>query len=188
MEPWNCDTTEFWTHGTMESWNHITMESQNYGILGFWNHGTTESFRLEKPPTFTQPNQHGRATPTLCPQGPHPRAVNIPGVLSHSRGARAGDTSTEGLAAGMWDSPENGQWDFLDNGISPWALSQRHIHHKRAKAAFPLWGQSHPRPVQDFRTDLSTSPNSPQGPVIPGKAAGSAPSASAQSQAWPELS
>lgn len=95
-----------------------------------------------------------------------------------------------------------GQWGFLDNGISrtmgflpvhsppfsPWALSQCHIYHKTAKAAFSPRGQSHPRPVQDLRTDHSTSPNSPQGAVIPGKAAGSAPGASAGSQARPELS
>lgn len=91
------------------------------------------------------------------------------------------------------------QWDFSDNGISPcalspsqlfppWALSQCHIYHNRATAALSPGGQSHSRPGQDFRTDLSLSPNSPQGPVTPGKAAGSAPSGSVGSQARPELS
>lgn len=91
------------------------------------------------------------------------------------------------------------QWDFSNNGISPcalspsqlfppWALSQCHIYHNRATAALSPGGQSHSRPGQDFRTDLSLSPNSPQGPVTPGKAAGSAPSGSVGSQARPELS
>lgn len=127
------------------------------------NHGMMEPLRLEKPSRIVQPNQHGRVTPNWCPQGATSKRSLEEPELGTTHPQRVWQ-----LRFGMWDCPDNGvspTMGFLPRArhlpsqpFSPWALSQCRIYPERARAAFSPGGQSHSRPVQDFRTDLSTSP------------------------------
>lgn len=127
------------------------------------NHGMMEPLRLEKPSRIVQPNQHGRVTPNWCPQGATSKRSLEEPELGMTHPQRVWQ-----LRFGMWDCPDNGvspTMGFLPRArhlpsqpFSPWALSRCRIYPKRARAAFSPGGQSHSRPVQDFRTDLSTSP------------------------------